>query len=496
MLFLTLYFIIFVLFIICVYLFWRIFNLPNLLNCFRFFKTNIFKNCFRFFKSSISKENNNRSSAHPVVVPQEDKLVVNSLWRVNKVILTSLDFEKLSTEVVNVVLQELDYMNMGYRICVLTLIDKKERIVRRVSFSPTPEALEILKSAKVRFHEIKIPLKEKENLLVKVINEQKVYVTHDLSDVFYPEKTREVWRSLQQKVGIKTSLVFPLIIRGESLGAMIFSLSKTEKKISDYEKAILEGFTDAVAVSLENASLYRKLKKTNKRLEEVSALKDEFVSLTSHELRTPLTAVAGSLSTILEGYAGKINTQVKEFVEGALNESNRLIRLVNNLLNISRIEAGRLKFEINTFNLSDTVKEVVEGLKAQAKEKNLKLVFGGKDKLTVKADQDKIREIIINLLGNAIKFTDKGGVAISFWKHTDMAVLSIEDTGRGVEIKDQAKLFKKFERVDGADGAKKKGGTGLGLYICKNLLQGMGGEIWLKSIHGKGSTFYFILPLK
>ena len=118
--------------------------------------------------------------------------------------------------------------------------------------------MEILKKAKVEFHAIEIPLTAKENLLVKAVDHKKEYITHDLSDVFYPEKTREIWRQLQRQVGIKTSLVYPLVIKDKSIGAMIFSLTKNEQDINDYEKSILSGFTDAVAVALEHASLYIK----------------------------------------------------------------------------------------------------------------------------------------------------------------------------------------------------------------------------------------------
>ncbi len=433
-------------------------------------------------------------SARPFDLTQGSGKILTSLWKVNKAILSALDFEKLTESVVNVVLEELNYLKIGYRISVLTVVDKKAGIVRRISFSPTPEALEILRRAKIKFHDIKIPLNTKENLLVKAIKNKKVYVTHDLSDVFYPEKTRDIWRQLQHQVGIKTSLVFPLIIKGKSFGAMIFSLSKSEKEVSDYEKGVLGGFTDAVAVALENASLYRRLKKTNKRLKEVSALKDEFVSLTSHELRTPLTAISGSLSTVLEGFAGKINDQTKEFLSGAHSEATRLTRLVNNLLNISRIEAGRLKFNLTEFDLSKVIEQALESLQPQADEKKLQLSFYSPE-IKVKADEDKVREIVINLTGNAIKFTDKGEVRVSAHMQDSLVLVAVEDTGRGILAEDQPKLFKKFERVDRVKAAKQKGGTGLGLYICRNLLEGMGGEIWLKSVHGKGSTFYFVLPL-
>lgn len=430
----------------------------------------------------------------PLPYSKEEFKALSGLWKIDRVILDALNFEELANRVVNVVLEELDYLKLGYQIIVLTLIDKKSRDVKRISISKTKPAAKALEETPIPFKEIIIPLSATENLLVKAIKNKKIYFTHDLSDVLYPEANRKIWRQIQKVCEIKTSMIYPIVARGKTLGAMIFSLSKGADEISIYEKEILAGFTNAVGIAVEHVSLYRKLRKTNQRLKKVSALKDEFVSLASHELRTPLTAIAGSLSTILDGYAGKVDGQKQEFLQGAYNESNRLIRLVNNLLNISRIEAGRLKFELNSFELCKIIEEVVENLEAQAKEKAINLVFGCQ-KLQVLADQDKVREILVNLIGNALKFTDKGRVAVDAFRQDGLAVIVVEDTGNGILPEDQDKLFKKFERVDGVQASKQKGGAGLGLYICRNLLKGMAGEIWLKSAHGKGSTFFFTLPI-
>jgi len=170
--------------------------------------------------------------------------------------------------------------------------------------------------------------------------------------------------------------------------------------------------------------------------------------------------------------------------------------LVNNFLNISRIEARRLKFNMVPLNLNKVATAALETIKTQAEEKKLKLIFEPQENLIVQADEDKLREIIINLCANAIKFTEAGQVTFTAWRQGEMVIVAVEDTGRGIMPQDQQKLFRKFEQVDGIKASKKKGGTGLGLYICKNLIEGMGGEIWLNSEHNKGSTFYFTLPLK
>jgi signal transduction histidine kinase len=224
-------------------------------------------------------------------------------------------------------------------------------------------------------------------------------------------------------------------------------------------------------------------------------LKDEFVSLASHELRTPMTAIRGSLSTILEGFAGDISPQSREFLIAASNENDRLIRLVNNLLNISRIESGRFDFIKTPVNMNALIIEVVNNLSEAAKEKNLFLKYEPNSAIPViTTDGDKIREVLINIVGNAIKFTHQGGVTIRIEQKEGLITTSINDSGSGIAPEDQEILFKKFSQARGSY-SQTTGGTGLGLYICKIIIEGLKGKIWLESTVGHGSTFYFSLPI-
>ena len=356
--------------------------------------------------------------------------------------------------------------------------------------------MEILKKAKVEFHAIEIPLTAKENLLVKAVDHKKEYITHDLSDVFYPEKTREIWRQLQRQVGIKTSLVYPLVIKDKSIGAMIFSLTKNEQDINDYEKSILSGFTDAVAVALEHASLYQKLDETNKSLKDLDKRKDEFISVAAHELRAPLTAVKGYLSMICDGDGGKVPKQIDEYVHGALEGAEREIRLVNNMLNVSRIEENRLIYQMGNINLSLVVKQAFKEFVINAKEKGLdfELKIEKDIKNLVYVDQDRIFEVITNLISNALKYSDKGRVMVSLSNPShNLIKFTITDTGRGMTKEEQQKLFAKFYRANSSAGTVM--GTGLGLYITKLLIEKFDGTIGVESELGKGSLFWFELPI-
>lgn len=229
------------------------------------------------------------------------------------------------------------------------------------------------------------------------------------------------------------------------------------------------------------------------REREIDKAKSEFVSLASHELRTPLTAIDGLVSMILDEEFGPVNTNLKQPLEDINTSSERLIHLVNDLLNLSRIQAGRLKYNLSYFSIFDTITEVIKILSPLAQEKKLKLQIGTVDKIIVQADRDKIEEIFDNVIGNSLKFTVKGSITISTKIMVDKIEVYIEDTGIGIAKEDLAKLFGQFQQIESSRGPA---GTGLGLYISREIARKMGGDVWLeKSTIGIGSTFAFSLPL-
>lgn len=429
---------------------------------------------------------------------------LSSLWRLEKIILDSLNLGDVVQKIVDSVLIELGYLNLGYRIVVLGLIDKDANAFKRVSISQTEEAKKALEILPIPFHEIVIPLDSKENYCIKAIENKEVQITNDWADILVPVYSVEDARKIQEAIGIKTSMVFPVIYRDMARGMLIFSMVKSYEEVSEEEKDLIRGFTDIVGIAVQNAMLYSDLEKTkneldeaNKQLTELDKLKDEFVSLASHELRTPMAAIKGSISTILEGYAGPISNESKEFLTAAYNENDRLIRLVNNLLNTSRIESGKLSFTITQVKLDELIRDVVKNLHLAGKEKNLYITYEQEGELPlVLADEDKIKEVVINLIGNALKFTSEGGITIKTEVKDGMVVTQVKDTGTGIHKEDFDLLFKKFSQVKRDQKyTKSYGGTGLGLYLSQKIIEGLGGKIWLESEVGKGTTFYFTLPI-
>ncbi|MFC1727017.1 ATP-binding protein [Patescibacteria group bacterium] len=424
---------------------------------------------------------------------------LSGLWKIDRVILDTIDFEDLAEKVVNVILTELDYLKLGYSIIVLTLVNKKGKSIERVSISKTKAAQKALESTPIPFEKIKVPLTASQNLLVKAIKNQKIYFTHDLSDVLYPEASREIWREIQKACEIKTSMIIPIISKKISLGAMIFSISKNITDISKYEKEVLTGFTNAVGLAIEHVYLYRSLREANKKLKELDKMKDEFVSVASHELRTPMTSIKNYLWMVLNDKAGKVPQKQRFYLQRVATSTERLIELVNDMLTISRIERGKIEVKTEPGDIVCLARSVILELKGEADKKKIKLSLKTpKEKLPlILLDEKRIREVFFNLIGNSLKFTDSGGkIIVSFEKNSKTVTTFISDTGKGIAKENLPRLFKKFGRLDRSFAKiAETAGTGLGLYISKQIIDLHRGKISVDSELGEGSVFYFELRI-
>lgn len=236
--------------------------------------------------------------------------------------------------------------------------------------------------------------------------------------------------------------------------------------------------------------------KMTRVLKENKKLKDEFVFIAAHELRTPVTVIKYYLSMILNGDFGEVNERIRKPLEISLELNERLVELVKDLLEVARSEFGKMNLEMKPVSLNKSIDEILEGFTEKAKKRNVKLVYKKpKAEIIVKTDVYKLKEVISNLIDNAIKYTINGGnVVIDSGVKGKMAVVSVEDNGIGIDKDNIKKLFSKFYRVKTKE-TKNIEGTGLGLFICKQIVENMGGKIWVESQIGKGSTFSFSLPL-
>ncbi len=314
-------------------------------------------------------------------------------------------------------------------------------------------------------------------------------------------------------VGHDIFILSILKIQGNPTGILVFSEKLTGQAYTEEDIEVIEIFSSELAIALENAKAYeeirqfnitleskvekatKELRSANEHLMEVDRMKDEFVSLASHELRTPMTAVNGFVDMMLDGNYGKVSGELKEPLSYIAQSTQRLIELVNDMLNISRIEAGRMEFSLEQIAIKDVCDEVVKTLLPVAKEKHIDLRSEVKIDDKVQGDSNKTKQILNNLIGNSLKFTQKGSITLTCEKKKDLISVFVSDTGSGIDSKDHEKLFGKFNQINSQKEGKIQG-TGLGLYLSRAIIRKMGGDIWLeKSELGRGSVFAFSLPL-
>jgi signal transduction histidine kinase len=432
---------------------------------------------------------------------------VDSLWRLQQIILDTLDFEQVVQKVVDSVILELDYLKLGYKIVVLALGDDRERVLRRVSMSQTAGAEAVMGAGKMSFDQIVIPYKAQKNYCIKTYLDGKPRVARSWEKILTPPMTRKEALRLQRVSGVKASLVYPVMQKSKRVGIMIFSLEKDPRLVKHEEKDLIKGFTDTVGLAIHDARLYsdlktttRRLDRANRRLKELDKLKDEFVSVASHELRTPMTAIKSYLWMIVNKPQAedKFTSKTKDYLERAYSSTERLIHLVNDMLDVSRIEGKRVKLELVELDVVSLAKDVKEEVGARAKEGNLDVIVQETAVPKVWADRDKIHQVLLNLVGNSLKFTPAGGkITMEFKLNKGMVETTVADTGKGIAPENMKRLFKKFGRLEHSLTAMaEQKGTGLGLYICQELVKLHGGKIWVESEVGKGSRFTFSLPVK
>jgi signal transduction histidine kinase len=426
-----------------------------------------------------------------------------ALWNIEKLILNSLDFNQVTKDVVNEALKELS--KYGYSILVLSLIDPQKGVLKRISISSTEQAKKELQYSPIPFGSIEIPLGHEENSSVQAIKSGKFIATSRLADLLTPVIRPDLADEAQKSAGIKASLVFPVTVEGRTLGTMIFSMSKKFEDVTQNELTLLNSFTDLVGLAIQNSKLYTSVQQTtqqlavaNEKLKQLDQLKDDFVSIASHELRTPMTAIRSYSWMALNRSDIPLSGKLRKYLERTLLSTERLINLVNDMLNISRIESGQIALIPTPFNVAELVNEVISEVEVKAKEKQIHLEVQNVQLPQIFADPDKVHQVLLNLIGNSLKFTHENGhIRVNFFSDGQNLEVAIRDDGVGISKEDQSRLFTKFGRLEYSYvAAATSGGTGLGLYICKSLIELMHGRIWAVSEGiGKGTTFIFSLPV-
>jgi len=304
---------------------------------------------------------------------------------------------------------------------------------------------------------------------------------------------------------IKTMILSPIMRANNLLGVLTLGTQRPLNLLTEEERELIIVITNLInfAFKIQDveytlSDVTQEVYKMNSKLHELDKLKDDFVSIASHELRTPMTAIRSYAWMALNRSDVTLTERMRKYLQRTLVSTERLINLVNDMLNVSRIESGRLEIAPQSMDLQNLVGEVLVEIDAKAKEKNLRVESDGTVLPKVFADPNKVHQVLLNLLGNSLKFTREGGfIRISYLNDGKFVAISITDNGVGIAKDDLARLFKKFSRLDNSYvAASSAGGTGLGLFICRSLVELMSGQISVKSEGvDRGTTFTFTLPI-
>lgn len=355
-------------------------------------------------------------------------------------------------------------------------------------------------------HHNKLPVYDAHDLDAYVMSSEEGIIVTDL----LPE-TSNVRRML---VSHKIALVMPLKYSGTLLGYVLLGEQQRSGGYNKRDLKVLSTITDSLVIGVQNAlSIHavkevnlhlqqridvatKELRSSNSQLRHLDEVKDEFMSMASHQLRTPLTSIKGYLSMVLEEDMGKITSQQRTVLSEAFNSSERMVRLIADFLNVSRLQTGKFIIEKSPVNIVNVVRSEVNSLQMIATTHDMKLVFTTKEKdITLPIDEAKVRQVVMNFIDNAIYYSPaKSTISVLLETIDDQVAFKVVDSGIGVPASQQPLLFNKFFRAKNAR-QQRPDGTGVGLYLAKKVIVAHGGKMIFSSVEGKGSTFGFRLPL-
>ncbi len=321
------------------------------------------------------------------------------------------------------------------------------------------------------------------------------------SVLHYPDiaNGNDVPRGVREAAGVtgmKACIVAPMLWEDKGIGSIFVSRDYVGP-FSDKERALLKTFADQAVIAIQNARLFREIEEKSRQLEIANKHKSEFLANMSHELRTPLNAIIGFSEVLQEKLFGDINEKQEDYLRDIHASGKHLLGLINDILDLSKVEAGRMELDLSTFDVVPAVSNAMTLVRERAQRHNVTLRMDCDPALgQITADERKVKQILVNLLTNAVKFTPDGGsVDVTARRDPDALRIAVRDTGIGIGPQDHEAVFEEFRQV-GRHYTNKQEGTGLGLTLTRRFVELHGGRIWVESELGKGATFTFTIPVK
>lgn len=438
---------------------------------------------------------------------------LSALAQMGSTIRTTISVEKVLEQILEGLEAGLDLP-----LTCLVLFDREKNRVRLLANEEHPLVKEVealLKNAPRSFH---LPLQGNENIPLKTLLRNQIVFRKNLAEVLTglePPIEKTLTTQIQNTIGFQKMVGVPLVAEREVLGAL---LGFTPNLYIDPPTVkTLEAFANQAALVLEATLLIQRLREANENLREANRVKSEFLATMSHELRTPLTAIIGFSELLLEGVMGKLTQEQEESLREVLNNGATLLEMINNLLDMAKVEAGKMELEIQPFDLKELLQRLSHTIASLLHKKGQSLRLDlPKQVPPIHADERKVQQVLLNLLSNAIKFTPEGGtieVGLEFHNGRDCLEkvswsenlprkeifssgafeLFVRDTGIGIRPEHISKVFDMFSQVDSSV-TRGHGGTGLGLTLAKQFTELHQGLIWVESEYGKGAKFTVVLP--
>ena len=437
-----------------------------------------------------------RTFADQAVIAIENVRLFNELQSSNRNLRTALDQQTATSEVLRTIAETKTdpqpvfdtIVQSAARLChaanAAVFLTDGQMVYEPANFGGASEARAATRSRFPR------PLAMDSTAGVAILT-RSVFHVPDVDDPSVLEHTRQSGRL----IGFRSVVTVPMLREGEAVGAVLVARPEPGR-FSDAEVQLLKTFAAQAVIAIENVRLLRDLEVANRQLEVASQHKSEFLANMSHELRTPLNAIIGFSEVLTDRMFGELNEKQEEYLKDIYASGTHLLSLINDILDLSKIEAGRMELELTDFDLPTALDNALMLVRERAGRRSITLQTSVDERLgQIQADERKIQQVVLNLLSNAIKFTPEGGrIEVGAVPKDGFVEVSVSDTGVGIAPEDQEAIFEEFRQVGTAE--KKAEGTGLGLTLCRKFIELHGGRIWVKSRVGAGSTFTFTIPVR